>query len=225
MTASPRPRLDRPRPTPAGRPLQPDLHPPKVEYFDLAARVNVDPKGIPRQVDHYELITPELLYMRRGMDHPRFGYLQTYLLADVGLRANIYHHRPEVAAQEATAHVRYLDIVAIHREDPQHWEVRDLYLDLVARPKTAAVLPTVAGLAQTPPATPAHVEVEDIDELLAATAADLITLEQADWALRTAMWAYSGISQCQDDIDSWLRQLGYPINWVGQVPLTDAHGG
>ena len=173
MTASPRPRLDRPRPTPAGRPLQPDLHPPKVENFDLAARVNVDPKGIRDRLDHYELITPELLYMRRGMDIPVSAICKPICLptsASAPISTTIAPRSPRRGYRTCSLPGHCCD----PPRRPAALGGARFYLDLVARPKTAAVLPTVAGLAQTPPATPAHVEVEDIDELLAATAADLI---------------------------------------------------
>ena len=66
-----------------------DTHPPKVETFDLREMVNTDPKGFQRKVDEFRTLTPSRLYMRRGMDHPKFGYLESFLLADEGLRISI----------------------------------------------------------------------------------------------------------------------------------------
>ena len=69
-----------------------DLHPVKQETFDTAANINTDPKGFLREVDTFR-ITDFGLYMGRGADHPEFGYLESWLLPELGLRANIFHFR------------------------------------------------------------------------------------------------------------------------------------
>ena len=67
-----------------------DLHPVKVEFFDTATDVNTDPKGYLRSVETYRE-TDFGLYMARGANHPRFGYLESWLLPDLGLRVNKFH--------------------------------------------------------------------------------------------------------------------------------------
>ena len=52
-----------------------DLHPVKRETFNTAEYTNTDPKGFLREVDTYTE-TDFGLYMARGADHPRFGYLE-----------------------------------------------------------------------------------------------------------------------------------------------------
>ena len=69
-----------------------DLHPVKQETFDTAANINTDPKGFLREVDTFR-VTDFGLYMGRGADHPEFGYLESWLLPELGLRANIFHFR------------------------------------------------------------------------------------------------------------------------------------
>ena len=81
-----------------------DLHPVKQETFDTAANINTDPKGFLREVDTFR-VTDFGLYMGRGADHPEFGYLESWLLPELGLRANIFHWR-EGAGYE---HDFYLD--------------------------------------------------------------------------------------------------------------------
>ena len=63
-----------------------DLHPVKQETFDTATRTNTDPKGFLREVDTFK-VTDFGLYMARGANHPEFGYLESWLLPELGLRA------------------------------------------------------------------------------------------------------------------------------------------
>ena len=76
-----------------------DLHPVKQETFDISAKVNTDPKGFLRQVDVFTT-TNFGLYMARGANHPRFGYLESWLLPSLGLRANIFHFRQGIDVQQ-----------------------------------------------------------------------------------------------------------------------------
>jgi len=76
-----------------------DLHPVKQETFDTAANINTDPKGFLREVDTFR-VTDFGLYMGRGADHPEFGYLESWLLPELGLRANIFHFREGVEREQ-----------------------------------------------------------------------------------------------------------------------------
>lgn len=177
------------------------LHAPKIETFDVQANINIDPKGFTRAVDEYRGISDNCLYMRRGMDHPKFGYLESFLLPDENLRASIYHFRPEVA----TEHIRYLDVVSIDRSPDGTWHTKDLYVDIL----------------KTPAADGRGVEiiVDDVDELIDAAVAGLVSRKEATAAFETAFAARSGISAHDDDVDAWLRSLGYPIEWATDVQL------
>ena len=178
------------------------LHAPKIETFDVAAKINIDPKGFTRVVDEYKVISDNCLYMRRGMDHPKFGYLESYLLPDENLRASIYHFRPEVA----TEHVRYLDMVSIDRSPDGTWHTKDLYVDILKTPATEDVA--------------SEIIVDDVDELIDAAVAGLVSRKEATDALETAFAARSGISAHGEDVDNWLRSLGYPIHWADSVTMT-----
>ncbi|MCP1387407.1 DUF402 domain-containing protein [Corynebacterium sp. TA-R-1] len=172
-----------------------DLHPVKQETFDTARKTNIDPKGYLREVDTFR-VTDFGLYMARGADHPDFGYLESWLLPELSLRANIFHFR------EGAGHVQdfYFDVADIDT-DGDVWHTRDLYVDLVS-------------LTGNP------IDVLDIDELAAATSAGLITAEEAEKAIDVTLTAVEGITRHQDDAMEWLRTLGIELTWADEVELT-----
>jgi len=174
-----------------------DLHPIKEETFDTTDRVNVDPKGYLREVDTYR-VTDFGLYMARGANHPKFGYLESWLLPQLGLRANIFHFREGVNQRQDY----YFDVADIN-VDGAVWSTRDLYVDLIS-------------------VTGEPIDVQDIDELAAATSAGLITAEDAERAIDTTLTAVEGITRHQDDPMRWLRTLGIELTWTDSVELVPA---
>ena len=174
-----------------------DLHPVKQETFDISAKVNTDPKGFLRQVDVFTT-TNFGLYMARGANHPRFGYLESWLLPSLGLRANIFHFREDIDVQQDF----YFDVADITETDGV-WQTRDLYVDLVSL-------------------TGRPIEVLDIDELAAATSAGLITAEEAERAMEVTLNAVEGITRHGDDAMRWLSSLGIDLTWAERVTLTPA---
>lgn len=174
-----------------------DLHPIKEETFDTTDRVNVDPKGYLREVDTYR-VTDFGLYMARGANHPKFGYLESWLLPQLGLRANIFHFREGVNQRQDY----YFDVADIN-VDGSVWSTRDLYVDLIS-------------------VTGEPIDVQDIDELAAATSAGLITAEDAERAIDTTLTAVEGITRHQDDPMKWLRTLGIELTWADSVELVPA---
>ena len=172
-----------------------DLHPVKRETFNTTDYTNTDPKGFLREVDTYTE-TEFDLYMARGADHPRFGYLESWLLPGLNLRANIFHFRPGVDVHQDF----YIDVAEIQR-DGALWTTRDLYVDLVAtRDEPISVL--------------------DIDELSAATSAGLITAEEAEKAIDTTLTAVEGITRSGDDAMAWLAHQGINLTWSDDITLT-----
>ena len=171
-----------------------DLHPVKRETFNTIDYTNTDPKGFLREVDTYTE-TEFGLYMARGADHPRFGYLESWLLPGLNLRANIFHFRPGVDVHQYF----YIDVAEIQR-DGALWTTRDLYVDLVAtRGEPISVL--------------------DIDELSAATSAGLITAEEAEKAIDTTLAAVEGITRSGDDAMAWLAHQGINLTWSNDITL------
>lgn len=173
------------------------LHPVKTETFDVQSSTNVDPKGFLRQVDTYK-VTNFGLYMARGSDHQRFGYLESWLLPDLGLRANIFHYRDGVTEREDM----YFDVAEI-KEENGVWVTRDLYIDLVWNNGDA-------------------VEVVDIDELSSATSEGLISAEDAERAIESTLSAVEGITRHGDNPMKWLRSHGYDLEWAPSVTLVPA---
>lgn len=169
-----------------------DLHPVKQETFDVAANTNTDPKGFLRKVDSFTE-TDFGLYMARGADHPQFGYLESWLLPQVGLRVSKFHYRPGAERQEDF----YIDVVSINRED-KRWTTRDFYVDLLS-------------------ITGKPVEVVDIDELAAATSDGIITAEEAEKAIEATLAAVDGITRNGDDVMAWLSRKGMDLTWAADV--------
>lgn len=166
-----------------------------METFATADRINVDPKGFHRQVDRFER-TPFGLYMARGADHPKFGYLESWLLPELKLRANVFHFR------EGVAQDFYIDVAEINHS--QHtWTTRDLYVDLVSTNRRP-------------------IEVLDIDELAAATSAGLIDAADAETAIEATLRAVEGITRHNDDPMAWFASLGMNLFWADSVELTPA---
>ncbi|QGU06986.1 hypothetical protein COCCU_05200 [Corynebacterium occultum] len=174
-----------------------ELHPVKSETFDIESRINVDPKGYLRKVDVFRR-TDFGLYMARGANHPRFGYLESWLLPELGLRANIFHFREGINERQNY----YFDVAEIEVKG-EVWATRDLYVDLVCT-------------------TGEPIDVRDIDELAAATSAGLITAAEAESAIDTTLSAVEGITRHNDDAMAWLRSKGIELTWAEQVELAPA---
>lgn len=172
-----------------------DLHPVKQETFDTTANINTDPKGFLREVDTFK-VTDFGLYMARGANHPQFGYLESWLLPELGLRANIFHYREGEERDQDF----YFDVADIDVEGGV-WHTRDLYVDLVSQ-------------------TGNPIDVVDIDELAAATSAGLISAEEAEKAIDVTLAAVEGITRHGDDAMEWLRALGIELTWADEVELT-----
>ncbi|MBK4144713.1 DUF402 domain-containing protein [Corynebacterium macginleyi] len=172
-----------------------DLHPVKQETFNTADFTNTDPKGYLRHVDTYTE-TDFGLYMARGANHPRFGYLESWLLPGLNLRANIFHFRPGIEVEQDF----YIDVAKIQRQGDE-WITRDLYVDLV----------TTTG---------EPITVLDIDELSAATSAGLISAEEAELAIDATLNAVEGITRHGDDAMAWLAHRGIDLFWSDDITLS-----
>lgn len=174
------------------------MHPPKREIFDLEALTNTDPKGIVRSVDQYR-VQPWGLYMARPTPgRAQFHYLESWLIPALGLRANIFHFNPGYERDQDY----YLDIGEFAAGASQ-WLATDHYLDLVVR-------------------TGRETELADVDELLEAHKAGLLSTATTELALRRAMTAIDGLAQHQHDVNAWLRKAGMPLTW--RDGSGDTHG-
>lgn len=71
--------------SPTNQPHHGATHAPKHETFDIDSKTKIDPKGFTRNVDKY-VETSFGLYMARGADHPRFAYIEAWLLREPDIR-------------------------------------------------------------------------------------------------------------------------------------------
>lgn len=167
----------------------PGIHPPKHEVFDLRARTNTDPKGIVRDVDVYT-VQPWGLYMARpAPGREQFHYLESWLLPALGLRATVFHFNPGHERDQDF----YLD-VGRYTAGADRWEAEDHYLDLVVRTGT-------------------DVGLTDIDELVAAVTAGLLSAEAAEEAIRTALTTVDALARHDYDLGRWLTGRDMPLTW------------
>lgn len=164
------------------------VHRPKVEFFDVAGGTNTDPKGFIRPVDEYR-VEPWGLYMARPSDHHAFFYLESWLIPELGLRASIFHYKPEHRRDQNF----YVDIGEFTIGPV--WKAVDHYLDLVVR-------------------TGRDVELLDVDELIEARVAGLISTEDAHRAVEQAFVTADGIARNGYDLEAWLSSNGMQVSWA-----------
>jgi predicted RNA-binding protein associated with RNAse of E/G family len=142
-----------------------------------------------RTVDEYRLY-PWGLYMARPTPgRPEFHYLESWLLPELGLRANVFHFNPGFERYQD----HYLDVGAISVA-ADRWQTQDHYLDLVVR-------------------TGRDTRLVDVDELLEAHRHGLLSTEAAQAALRTAVTAVAGLSAHGHDLNVWLASSGMELSW------------
>ncbi|APT92830.1 hypothetical protein CPHO_07935 [Corynebacterium phocae] len=168
------------------------MHAPKVETFSVPRGINVDPKGYERPVETFRE-TDFGLYMARGATHPRFGYLESWLLPTLGLRVNKFH----VRSGDNEYQDFYIDVVQISAQDGL-WETRDLYVDLLST-------------------TGRPVDVEDTDELSKAATEGLLEAEFVEYAIDATLRAVEGITRHDDNVMAWLDSLGMALEWAESV--------
>ena len=167
-----------------------DVHPPKVEYFDVPAMTNTDNKGFVRTVDVYR-VEPFGLYMARPVPgRPKIEYLESWLLPDLGLRISDWHFTKGNELDQDF----YVDIARIE-PGPEVWRATDLYVDLVLR-------------------TGRDFEVLDTDELLAAMGTGLLDRYSAQTALETTYRSVEALARHGYDLDHWLDDLGIKLTWL-----------
>jgi predicted RNA-binding protein associated with RNAse of E/G family len=167
------------------------IHPPKVETFDLAAGVNVDPKGIQRPLEASRVTDFGLYVARPLVDHPRIASFESWILPELGLRVTDYAPHPGLERHQD----HYIDIIDA-TVSGRVWRTVDHYLDIVVRTGGEAV-------------------VLDTDELLAAYSAGYVDAKTAERALDTTYQALAGIASHGYDAEAWLRTHDVALTWPG----------
>ena len=177
------------------------IHAPKHETFDLIARTNTDPKGIVRAVDVY-IVQPWGLYMARPTPgRAQFGYLESWLLPSLGLRANVFHFNPGYERDQDY----YLDVGEFSRGESV-WRSEDHYLDLVIRTGLCA-------------------ELLDIEDLLDAHQHRLLGSRTVERAIQRAIDAIEGRAGSGYDLHRWLAGQGMELTWRGRARQSEASDG
>jgi len=167
------------------------IHPPKHETFDVTARTNTDPKGIVRAVDVYSE-RPWGLYMARPTPgREQFHYLESWLLPSLGIRVSVFHF---TAGHERDQDY-YVDVGLFTRKGDV-WTSEDHYLDLVVR-------------------TGRGVELTDADELLTAVQHGLLTPDDAEQAVQTAVRVVDGLARHDYHLERWLAAHEMVLTWHG----------
>jgi predicted RNA-binding protein associated with RNAse of E/G family len=166
-----------------------DVHPPKIETFDVPAMANVDPKGYVRAVDKYR-VEPFGLYLARPVvDRVDLAYRESWLLPDLDLVVTDWTCHPG----HQRDHDRYLDI-ALVRPGERTWQLVDLYVDIELR--------TGEGLT-----------VLDTDELLGALGEGLINRVTTQRALDATYRTVESLAAHGYDLGAWLSGLGIELTW------------
>lgn len=119
----------------------------------------------------------------------QFGYLESWLLPALGLRASIFHFRPGHERDQDF----YLDVGEIV-VGPQCWETEDHYLDIVVRTGRGA-------------------DLVDVEELLEAHRDGMVSTDTAASAFRRATAAVEGLTAHGYDLNAWLMSLGVQLGW------------
>jgi predicted RNA-binding protein associated with RNAse of E/G family len=142
-----------------------------------------------RIVDEY-VVRPWGLYLARPTPgRAQFHYLESWLLPSMGLRATVFHFNPG----HERDHDFYLD-VGEYTSGPDVWRSEDHYLDIEVR-------------------TGAGADLVDVDELLEAVGAGLLSREVAEQALRRAVDAVEGLARNGYDLARWLAGNGMELTW------------
>lgn len=165
-----------------------DLHPIKKESFHTAEQLNIDPKGFHRPVDRFLEFNGCLFMARQAPDHPRFHYMESWLIPTLNLRVTKFHFHEDVAPDQDL----YVDIARI-TVDGDIWYTEDLYVDFVTYSRSS-------------------IDTLDLDELGAALKAGYISVEDADLALRVSQELLTGVRRT-GSVESWLEHCGFRLSW------------
>jgi predicted RNA-binding protein associated with RNAse of E/G family len=168
------------------------MHPPKIQTFDVSTGVNVDNKGLRREVTEFRR-TPFGLYMSRAVvGRASASWLESWLLPDLGIVVSDWTWKPGHEREQDF----YLDVARIEPGDPT-WRTTDLYLDVIVK-------------------TGAWSEVLDVDEFVQATAHGLLDPDTAEWGLHRCVETMAALATHGHDLGAWLATHGIALTWKGE---------
>jgi hypothetical protein len=166
------------------------LHRPKREVFDIAQKVNKDPKGNLRKVDEYRVERFGIYLARQTPNHPHCHYLESWLLPELGIRVTKWWRKPG----HHLGYDFYIDMAEITQTAQDVWQTLDLYLDITLCDGQS-------------------LEVLDADELIEASNAKLITPQQACRSLEICHKTIEKLVLNAYDLHRWLSGEGMGLSW------------
>jgi len=142
--------------------------------------------------------------MARPADHPRFGYLESWLIPDLDLRVNRFHFRNKTGHGHYPDQDLYIDIALVEpptAPDDHIWRTTDLYIDVVTYRL-------------------GDWEILDLEELGDALVAGYLSPTLTSRALAAAQNVVTGIVT-HGSIEKFLKEQGYSLLWAdpGSVHL------
>lgn len=168
------------------------MHPPKIQTYDVRSGVNVDNKGLRREVTEYRR-APFGLYMSRAIvGRESASWIESWLLPDLGIIVSDWTWNPGHERHQDF----YLDIARTVPGDDDVWRTTDLYLDVIVK-------------------TGEWAEVLDVDEFVEAVATGLVDLPTAEWALHRLTEVTAALAAHGHDLDAWLATRGIALTWRG----------
>ncbi|WP_293819862.1 DUF402 domain-containing protein, partial [uncultured Corynebacterium sp.] len=153
-----------------------------------------------------------VLYMRRPTpSHPRFHYLESWLVPHLDIRLNKFHFFEGIEPAQDL----YIDIAFIEIDDattPAAWHTRDLYVDVVTHlPDSPSPELNQSSSNYIPGTSPnAKAQVLDLDELGEALLAGYITAEEARRALDSTQRLLDGLHE-HGSVADWLATQGVQL--------------
>ncbi|MFC5993063.1 DUF402 domain-containing protein [Pseudonocardia hispaniensis] len=165
------------------------VHPPKIQTFDVTAKINIDNKGIVRTVEEYRVESFGLYMSRAMVNRVSAHWVESWLLPDLGVCVTDWWWNPGHERDQDF----YLDVAAIER-GRDRWRLTDLYLDIVVRTGRSA-------------------QVVDVDEFVEAVAGGLLEPALAEYAMHRTHDTVAALAAHGHDLDRWLATEGIALSW------------
>jgi uncharacterized protein len=165
--------------------------PVKTLRYDLANMTNTVKAGC-FKVDVYEK-SGQWLYLARPMlGHPHIAYLKSFLIPSLGLQISRWRLHDKSKSSGYNFYDHYVDIGVIETNQSE-WLLHDFYLDvLVVEGKAAHVL--------------------DTDEYLQGVQSNLLSPEEACFALSRTHELINALADNGYNLESYLHQQGIKID-------------
>jgi uncharacterized protein len=168
------------------------VHPPKIVTYNLLEKTSTINDAC-FKVDTYEVTDPWLYVTRPLIGHSHISYLKGFVIYDLGIQISQFKYHTANVPDKYGFYDYYVDVGTV-KKDKSLWLLKDLYLDiLVVQTKAAHIL--------------------DTDEFLQALQENLITPDEAAFALTTTHDLINGLANCHYNLESYLDTKGIKLPW------------